>query len=148
MRSSLRTLTLLLGLVTMGRHVLASEPSSVPAQSRKAPAHETGKASPKPAPPTSPPNAPPAAPATAATAPPPARQETLDEIVARVRRRLATETPRHAPRPVAPRPPVVERVKLVWRPAVVWPSELVSGGQASSAPVVDPNRAAPTRDSH
>jgi len=140
MRSALRTLTLLLGLVTMGRDVLASEPSSVPAQSRRGGASESGKASTKPAPPQSPAKAPSAAPATPATASPQAHPETLDEIVARVRRRLATEVPRHTPRPVAPRPPVIERVKLVWRPAVVWPSELVDAEPTTSAAAADPNR--------
>ena len=70
-----------------------------------------------------------------ATAPAPApRQETLEEIVTRVQRRLAMETPR---RPVVksvttPRPAVSPHVTLVWRPAVVWPAELAT--PPSSAP--------------
>jgi hypothetical protein len=144
MRSSLRTLTLLLGLATMRRDVLASDPSSGPAHSRKDAASESAKASVKAAPPQSPAKAPSAAPAANAAGPQ-AHQETLEEIVARVRRRLATEVPHHAPRAIAPRPAVAERVKLVWRPAVVWPAELIDGDPAA-APAGDPSRTNPRRE--
>jgi hypothetical protein len=93
------------------------------------------------------PTTPPARPsAETASSPATPRPETLEEIVARVQRRLAMETPRGG-RPVAPRPPVIERVKLVWRPAVVWPSELAGLQQAPppSVPTIDPNPAASTR---
>ena len=83
--------------------------------------------------------APVAAPRTAA--PPPAaapRQETLEEIVARVKMRLAMEAPQKRP-PAATRPPKVERVKLVWRPSIVWPADL-AGAEAPAAAPVDPTR--------
>jgi|SRR5688572_27476163 len=55
------------------------------------------------------------------------REETLEEIVARVRRRLAQE---RSPRKNGPAPAPVkasDRVMLVWRPYVVWPEELTGG---------------------
>jgi hypothetical protein len=75
---------------------------------------------------------------TSATAPP-AQQETIEQIVARVQKRLATEVPR-GPKPVAARsqPPVTPRVTLEWRPSVVWPAEI--GGEAPPAVGADPNR--------
>jgi hypothetical protein len=75
----------------------------------------------------------------------PAQPETLDEIVARVRKRLAMEAPR-GPKPVTPRPPVVERVRLEWRPSVVWPADL--GGEALPAPAADQNRVSLSWDAH
>jgi hypothetical protein len=57
----------------------------------------------------------------------PARQETIEEIVERVTRRLQQKTTRPS-RPAvntAPAPESEPRVKLVWRPSVMWPSELV-----------------------
>lgn len=55
--------------------------------------------------------------------------ETLEEIAARVRRRLAAEQARPVRREPAPTPaptpePRYERVTLVWRPSLVWPSTL------------------------
>ena len=60
------------------------------------------------------------------------KPETLEEIVARVRRRLAMERApkRNAPAAVAPRSEAPARVTLVWRPYVVWPDELTGGTQA------------------
>lgn len=65
--------------------------------------------------------APAAAPGSGATPSPQA--ETLEEIVARVRHRLAEEQAA-ARRPASPRPQSPPRVTLVWRPSIVWPSEL------------------------
>lgn len=74
--------------------------------------------------------------ATTVSAQPP-REETLEEIVARVRRRLAQETSpvkrtSAAPAPAKPS----DRVTLVWRPYVVWPDELTS---APSEPARTPS---------
>ena len=60
--------------------------------------------------------------------------ETLEEIVARVRKRLAIETaarPQRSTRAAQPQA-APARVKLVWRPTVTWPPEL--RGQATGAP--------------
>jgi hypothetical protein len=68
-----------------------------------------------------------------------ARPETIEEIVARVQRRLAMETARPArkaastPAPAAPGP----RVTLVWRPSIVWPPELLAAGSDSDPAVTD-----------
>ena len=60
--------------------------------------------------------------------------ETLEEIVARVRRRLGTEVARPARRvAAAPAPALPERVTLVWRPAIVWPTELAPRAPEVSA---------------
>jgi hypothetical protein len=60
----------------------------------------------------------------AAPAPQPPRAETLEEIVERVKLRLKQqELAVRLPKPPAP-PPPPPRVKLVWRPSVVWPTEL------------------------
>jgi hypothetical protein len=67
----------------------------------------------------------PAAAAPGAKPSPPAEAETLEEIVARVRRRLAEEQATTR-RPASPRPQPPPRVTLVWRPSVVWPSELTA----------------------
>jgi hypothetical protein len=59
-----------------------------------------------------------------ASAPEDPPAETLEEIVARLKRRLAQDEPARpvrTPRRPAAAPP---RVTLVWRPAVVWPAEL------------------------
>jgi hypothetical protein len=65
----------------------------------------------------------------------PHKAETLEEIVARVQRRLATETARpvrHAA--AAPTPQASSgRVTLVWRPAIVWPPELLHAPSDSTA---------------
>jgi hypothetical protein len=66
-----------------------------------------------------------AAPDPRAKPSPQAEAETLEEIVARVRRRLAEEQAA-ARRPASPRPQPPPRVTLVWRPSVVWPSELTA----------------------
>jgi hypothetical protein len=76
------------------------------------------------------------APAAKATTP---RPETIEEIVARVQRRLAMETARPAPKAAAtPAPPAPgPRVTLVWRPSIVWPPELLATGSESDAAVTD-----------
>ena len=65
-----------------------------------------------------------------------ARPETIEEIVARVQRRLAMETARPAPATTAarPTPPAPgARVTLVWRPSIVWPDELLDAGRDADA---------------
>ena len=65
------------------------------------------------------------------------REETLEEIVARVRRRLAMESApakRTAPSAAAVPVKTSERVTLVWRPYVVWPEELTGGPSAPASP--------------
>jgi hypothetical protein len=56
------------------------------------------------------------------------KQETLEEIVARVRRRLALERApkRSASAPSMPHAAAPTRVTLVWRPYIVWPEELTA----------------------
>lgn len=76
----------------------------------------------------------PAVPAPAGSSP--QGQETLEQIVARVQRRLAEHQasargPRQRPPADKPAPPS-PRVKLVWRPSVVWPSEIRPATPASS----------------
>lgn len=75
----------------------------------------------------------------------PTQGETLEAIVARVRKRLAMEAPRGT-KPAPPRPPVVRRVTLEWRPSVVWPADL--GGEAPPAAAADPNRVSLSWDAH
>jgi len=61
------------------------------------------------------------------------REETLEEIVARVRRRLAQEqSPRKHESAPAPAK-ASDRVTLVWRPYVVWPEELTGGRPETTA---------------
>ena len=56
----------------------------------------------------------------------PARAETIEQIVERVTRRLQQQkTSRPSRQPAADVPPPQPRVKLVWRPSVMWPTELV-----------------------
>jgi hypothetical protein len=129
-------------LMIAGGPIRASEPAA----SSSAPAKKTpSKAAPSSA----------AAPSSdAATAtkknasatPTPAQQETIEQIVARVQKRLATEVPR-GPKPVAarPQPPVTPRVTLAWRPSVVWPAEI--GGEAPPVVAADPNRVSLSWDS-
>lgn len=63
------------------------------------------------------------------------KEESLEEIVARVKRRLAMErTPKRvASAPAAARTEPAPRVSLVWRPYVVWPDEL-TGTSVEPAP--------------
>ncbi|HEX5107238.1 MAG TPA: hypothetical protein VFV95_02270 [Vicinamibacterales bacterium] len=58
----------------------------------------------------------------------PEREETIEEIVERVTRRLQQKATRPSKPPVnaAPAPEPEPRVKLVWRPSVMWPTELVA----------------------
>jgi hypothetical protein len=98
------------------------------------------------------PSSKPSTPASAAATGPAAKghQETIEEIVARVQRRLALETPRAPRRQAAAvpqsQPQPTERVTLVWRPAVVWPAELVGPGVVP-APPADPTHASVNRES-
>jgi hypothetical protein len=77
----------------------------------------------------------------AATASAP-KEETLEEIVARVKRRLAIEpTPkRNVSAPVATSAAAPSRVTLVWRPYVVWPDELTAAKPEASQPDADRDR--------
>ena len=92
----------------------APAPATVSATTQKA-----ASSKPPPAPAPAPP--PPAAPTSAGTT----TGETLEEIVARVRRRLASDVPRSPVRRAPVAPAQSARVTLVWRATVVWPVELV-----------------------
>lgn len=67
------------------------------------------------------------------------KEETLEEIVARVKRRLAMESApkRKVSAPAAPSATPAPRVTLVWRPYVVWPDELTASGTAENQPDAD-----------
>ena len=67
------------------------------------------------------------------------KPETIEEIVARVQRRLAMETARPARKTAATpaRPAPGARVTLIWRPSIVWPPELLDARNDADAAVTD-----------
>jgi hypothetical protein len=116
----------------------AAKPSATPAEAAAKPSPAPTHQSTADAKPTA---------ASRPSAPPPAqsepKQETLDEIVARVQRRLATNPPRtqrpppsspaSAP-PAPPAPVATRRITLVWRPTIVWPADLIATSPAPVTP--------------
>ena len=150
MRASSLLATFVIGVVCTAANAHASEPApkTTPGATAKPPAAPPAKTASsgkekKPGEPAAPGaprqgTVPVAAPADAP------KQESLEEIVARVRRRLAMDrapkrsasAPAPAPAARAEAPP---RVSLVWRPYVVWPDELTSGN-ADAAPSPDTDR--------
>jgi hypothetical protein len=75
--------------------------------------------------------------------------ETLEEIVARVKRRLAMESPpkRKVSAPAAASATPAPRVTLVWRPYVMWPDELTAPKTEASQPDADRDRVTLTWES-
>ena len=127
---------LLLCLIAVRAHAQGHTPaapaapaaSSTPARAATAPAAATPakeKAEQKPAA------------AAAAKAPKTASGESLEALVERVRRRIAEQQgrpARTAARSAASNRTEPSRVKLEWRPGVVWPTELLEPPAQSTAP--------------
>ena len=142
MRSSLVVAVVTVGMVFIAGHGRASEPAKTSTKPRSnAPATQTASApaaatkdTRKETPPKSGPASVVATPADVQTPP----QETLEETVARIQKRLAAERRLKkrvsAPPPAPARAETSERVTLVWRPYVVWPDDLtVARPEAASS---------------
>lgn len=71
----------------------------------------------------------------AVAAKPSEQEETLDEIVERVKRRLAQQKVRRPPAVASPRPAdaPTAHLRLVWRTSVMWPEDLTAVAPAPPA---------------